>query len=106
MTFHFTIYSGEGAVPARLRDLLFTQGHEGPVPMTQSCVPTSPGPRRRRGQVVVLIIILLLAMVYSLALLWLEVSAELTITVLSTVTAVTVQLFRIARPDAAVSGSQ
>jgi len=56
-----------------------------------------PGPGRRRrirGQVVVLIIILLLAMAYSLALIWLEVSPELTIAVLTAVAAVTARLCR------------
>ena len=53
-----------------------------------------PLPRRRRGQVVVLVMVLLLAMAYSLALLWLHVSPQLTIAVLGTVTAVTVRLCR------------
>jgi hypothetical protein len=53
-----------------------------------------PDPRRRRGQVVVLIVILLLAMMYSLALIWLDVSPEFTIAVLGTVAAVTVRLCR------------
>jgi len=55
---------------------------------------TDPLPRRRRGQVVVLVMVLLLAMAYSLALLWLNVSPQLTIAVLGTVAAVTVRLCR------------
>ncbi|MEU7903571.1 hypothetical protein [Actinoplanes sp. NPDC049118] len=61
--------------------------------MSDGDIP-GPGPRRRRGQVVVLIVILLLAMLYSLALLWLDVSPELTIAVLGAVAAVTVRLCR------------
>jgi len=55
---------------------------------------TDPLPRRRRGQVVVLVTVLLLAMAYSLALLWLHVSPQLTIAVLGTVAAVTARLCR------------
>lgn len=62
--------------------------------MSEDCLP-GPGRRRRiRGQVVVLIVILLLAMAYSLALIWLEVSPELTIAVLGAVAAVTARLCR------------
>jgi hypothetical protein len=59
--------------------------------MSDDCLP-EPGTRRRRGQVVVLIIILILAMGYSLALIWLKVTPELTIAILGTVAAVTVRL--------------
>lgn len=61
--------------------------------MLDGCIP-DPGARKRRGQIVVLIVILLLAMAYSLALLWLRVTPELTIAVLGAVTAVTIRLCR------------
>ncbi|MFC4066809.1 hypothetical protein [Actinoplanes subglobosus] len=62
--------------------------------MNPVCLP-EPAPRRRPGQVVIVLAVLLLAMTFCVTLLAMQASAELTITLLGAVAAITAQLSRL-----------